>query len=104
MVTIISSQSREPQTRFRHENASEKTLQDIEFRIGYPYLLRHSVKDWEDENNLAAGDSLEIGCCDHYFIFNNLRLAHQIHDKGLLDAAKERGGEGIVSVHNNLSI
>ena len=102
-VSISTEQNRGATTKFRHENASEVILRDVNFRIGYPYLLRHSAKDWSDENNFSSGESLEIGCCDHVFMFNNLRLAHQIHDKSLLDAAKCSGGEGIILVQNNFA-
>ena len=58
--------------------------------MGYPYLMRHSIVDEDDIDHLtgaASSHSLEIGCCDHIFMFNDLRLASETHDRQLLQLA-----------------
>ena len=47
LITIPSQQNqiRMFGTKFGHENAYEKRLGDVSFRIGYPYLMRHSTAE-----------------------------------------------------------
>ena len=55
-IKIPSKQQsmRKFKSKYRHLKAFEHRLGEILFRIGFPYLLRHSVADEEDEEQLLG--------------------------------------------------
>jgi len=60
--------------------------------MGYPYLLRHSAM-----THTILGSKKDLGCCDHIFMFSDLRMGSWPHDSELVDpecsilASKEAG-------------
>jgi len=65
---------------FSHFNAETSTLRHVKFKLGYPYLIRHSALQ-----RTTSGSHTETGCCDHIFMFSDLRLASWPHDRALLN-------------------
>ena len=61
--------------------ADDVLLGDLSFRLGYPYIVRHSTKLESD----FGSEKIQVGNCDHVFAFSELRMATLPLDKVLLD-------------------
>ena len=58
-------------------------LDDIEFKIGIPYVFRHSTCN--ENESFQVKPSVE-NCCDHVFVFNGVELAQARRDSKLLQS------------------
>lgn len=66
--------------QYSHFNADSSSVRNLKFKIGYPYLMRHSAL-----TQTSTGPHREIACCDHIFMFSDLRMASWPQDASLVD-------------------
>ena len=82
---VISGQFDAP----RVDNLHTTKLLDLEFKVGQPYLMRHSTKSKPISALIDTEEKLKIGCCDHFFALSDLRMASYPLDLPLLEQSKE---------------
>lgn len=64
---------------------------DLEFKVGQPYLMRHSTRSKSISTLIDTGeDDVKLGTCDHFFSLSDLRMASYPLDLPLLEQTEER--------------